>query len=742
MQRRLLLLFPVLLLACCTRQEPLQTPAPPASADAALPGRALLLLSEEAADAFGQEGLPATLDAIGARSLERVFPDAGEFEARHRAAGLHRWYRVSYDPSAPRTKAGAELGALPGVEAVQFPPRKVRTARFNDPYLPDQWHYINDGSQRGFKTGADINVEPVWEQYTGGSSNVIVAVLDGGVDRTHPDLSGVVLSAAEGSRNFVPGYSADRILADDHGTHVAGTIAAINDNGRGGCGIAGGRDGRGGVRIMSCVIFGYEEDEYYGDEDARAIVWAADHGAVIANNSWAFDFDTEQEAREYSRSFLNDKDDPTRVAIDYFIENAGTDAQGRQTGPMKGGVVFFASGNEGWRYCAPSSYEPVIAVGAFGPDGKMPLFSNYGSWVDILAPGGSDSDENWNEWILSTVTERQYAYMTGTSMACPHAAGVAALMVSYFGGPGFTADQLRDALLSGAADDIDLQGRTVGGGRLDALGAFRAMAGQDDPDTDITFTPEYDGNWQIPSHETLSFTVRVNGNASVRLPVSFTSDCPGATASCSYSRVSVSIDALQAEPGDYSFTLAAGKTARSFPFTILPNHAPRLVSAPADLILNAASAAVSTLELDGCFSDPDGETPSLSVTLSDNGIASASLSGTTLTLTPEGYGLATVTLQARDARGATGTATFQILSRNAYQDLDIYPNPVTDWLYVRPGQNKHITVQLYNRLGACVFEQQSVAAGPFIPLDIDLRELPGGTYTLQVNGQSFTIAKL
>lgn len=741
---RFLILSLIPLLACCTRQEPLQTPVPPASEDTALPGQAILLLSEEAADAFGQEALPVSAGTIGVRSLERVFPDAGEFEAKHRAAGLHRWYRVSYDPSAPRTKAGAELGALPGVEAVQFPPRKVRAARFNDPYLSYQWHYANDGRQRGFKAGADINVEPVWEQYTGGNSNVIVAVVDGGVDRSHEDLAGVVLSPAEGSRNFVPGYNEDRIITDDHGTHVAGTIAAINNNGKGVSGIAGGRDGRGGVRIMSCVIFGEEGDSYYGDEDARALVWAADHGAVIANNSWAFDFDSEKEAGDYTRTFLGDGDDPTRLAIDYFIENAGTDAQGRQTGPMKGGVVFFASGNEGWRYGVPSSYDPVIAVGAFGPDGKMPAFSNFGSWVDILAPGGSDSDDNYNEWVLSTVSGGEYGYMPGTSMACPHAAGVAALLVSYFGGPGFTADQLRDALLGGAADDIDLQGRTVGGGRLDALGAFQAMAGQDDPSTDeISFTADYDGDWQIPSHETLTLTVRVNGNASSRLPVSFSSDCPGATASCTYSRVSISIDALQAEPGDYSFTLQAGKkTARSFPFTILPNHAPQPVRVPADQILNAASAAVSTLDLSGCFTDPDGERPTLRVSLSGDDVISASLSGTTLTLTPEGYGLATVTLRASDARGAAGTASFQVLTRNAYQDLDIYPNPVTDWLHVRPGQDKHLSVQLYNRLGACVFERGSVTAGPFAPLDIDLRGLPGGTYTLHVNGQSYTVAKL
>ena len=735
----------MLLFAGCARQELLPVPDPEAApADNTLPGQALLLLSDEAADAFGQQAPPASLDGLGVRCLERVFPDAGEFEAKHRAAGLHRWYRVSYDPAASRTKAGEALGALPGVEAVQFPPRRVRTALpFNDPHLSLQWNYFNDGSMRGFKAGADIHVVPVWEQYTAGSSDVIVAVVDGGVDRSHEDLAGVVLSAAEGSRNFVPGYAPERITADDHGTHVAGTIAAVNDNGKGVAGIAGGRNGRGGVRIMSCVIFGDDDTAYYGDEDARALVWAADHGAVIANNSWAFDFDSEKDAADYARYFISTRDDPTKSAIDYFIANAGTDAQGRQTGPMKGGVVFFASGNEGWQYAAPSCYDPVIAVGAFGPDGKMPEFANYGPWVDILAPGGSDSDSAYEEWILSTVAGGEYAYFPGTSMAAPHAAGVAALLVSYFGGPGFTPDQLKEALLNGAVDDIDLQGRTVGGGRLDALGAFSAMQGQGDPDdATISFSTDYSGSWQIPSHETLTLTVSVNGNGSARLPVTFSSDCPGATASCTYSRVSVSIDALRAEPGDYSFTVRAGSgTARTFPFTILPNHAPRPVLAPEDRILNAASAAVSTVDLSGCFEDPDGETPVLKILLSGDDILSATLSGTTLTLTPKGYGLATVTLEASDARGASCTASFRVLARNDYRDLDIYPNPVTDWLHVRPGRDRTLSVQLYNRLGACVYEREGAAAGPFAPLDIDMRALPGGSYTLSVNGQAFTIAR-
>ncbi len=437
-----------------------------------IPGTAVVLVSEEAAESFADAPRTKAFDAIGIEQIERVFPDAGEFEARHRAAGLHRWFRVTYDPSVPQTKAGDDLSTLPGVEAVDFPHEKVKMSSFNDPYLYHQWNYINTAQKRKFKAGADINVEQVWEQYTAGSSNVIVAVVDGGVDRSHEDLAGVVLSPSEGSHNFVSGYSGTQMFADEHGTHVAGTIAAVNNNGIGVCGVAGGNNGQGGVRIMTLPMFGPRDNDE-GD-DASAIVWAADHGAVIMNCSWGYVARTESQARRIAQQF-NSSSSALRSAIDYFIANAGMDSRGRQTGPMAGGVIFFASGNDGFRYGTPASYEPVVAVGAFGPDGKMPRFSNYGDWVDLLAPGGSDSSSRGEEWVLSTIPTNNYAFMPGTSMATPHASGVAALLVSYFGGQGFTNDMLKEAMINGANPNaINRQGRAAGG-KLDALGAFNYM---------------------------------------------------------------------------------------------------------------------------------------------------------------------------------------------------------------------------------------------------------------------------
>ncbi|MBP5625537.1 MAG: S8 family serine peptidase [Bacteroidales bacterium] len=700
-------------------------------------GEAILLLTEEAADGFGSAPHTKALDAIGVGRIERIFPDAGEFEERHRAAGLHRWYRVTYDPAVSRTKAGDDLRGIPGVEDVSFP-IPVKRMSFNDPYLHYQWNYINIGRFDGFKFGADINIEPVWERYTAGTGDVVVAVIDGGVDQAHEDLAGVVLSTSEGSRSFVYGYPETKIFADDHGTHVAGTIAAVNNNGIGVCGVAGGRNGKGGARIMTLPMFGPRESD--SGNDAAAMVWAADHGAVIMNCSWGYVCDTESEARQVHEQFSSSPS-ALRSAIDYFIANAGKDTQGRQTGLMAGGVVFFASGNDGYRYGAPASYEPVVAVGAFGPDGKMPRFSNYGEWVDLLAPGGSDSDHA-DEWILSTTPPDNYSYMSGTSMACPHVSGVAALLVSYFGGQGFTNDMLKSALLMGAdPDGIDRQGRPAGN-KLDALGAFEYMQGElnEDPGK-ISFTSRYTGDWRFKSHERRKLQIRIVGNSRLKLPVKVETDCPGLTYSSSLASVDVELNALKAESGDYTLTIRVGdKIKKVYPFTILPNNAPQQVTPMEDFIVNANSAAAFSIDLDKYFLDPDGETLDYTVHVSGAPIITTEIKEHLLTINPGGYGLATVEIQASDARKAFCTATLQVLGRDRYRAWDIFPNPVTDWLHVRPGSLKNIAVRLVNLSGVCVYEH-STAAGPFQPLDIDMQDLPGGVYSLNVNGETFTIVK-
>lgn len=418
---------------------------------------------EEAADIFG-----SSLDALGIVSLERVYPDAGKWEARHRKAGLHRWYRLAYDPEVrTATKAAADFSSLPGVVYAE-PERQIKsTSFFNDQYAVRQWALKNDGTKPNSVAGCDINVEPVWDNYTAGKPNVIVAVMDLGVDITHPDLApNCIPVGPEGSQSFVTGYeSTVNNMPGDHGTHVAGVIAAVNNNEIGICGIAGGYDGQ-GVKILSLAVLKenpHDPDHPIGGKANEALVWAADHGAVISQNSWGYVYSSEEEALKGSAGYI-------KSAIDYFNTYAGCDEDGNQLpdSPMKGGVIFFSAGNDAWSMGWPAADERVIAVGSTGINFNRAYYSNYGDWVDICAPGG---DSKQNALIFSTVMNGGYANMQGTSMACPHVSGVAALLVSHFGGPGFTNEMLKERLLGGAAKNKVAASQKIGP-MLDALGAF------------------------------------------------------------------------------------------------------------------------------------------------------------------------------------------------------------------------------------------------------------------------------
>lgn len=412
-------------------------------------------------------------------SLERLFNDYGCAE-RTRKAGLDLWYVVRFEGDSERIVA--DFGRTEGVIHAEPVGRVSRTdtwtvvqpdpdrheaaagertdnAPFDDPLFRRQWALRNDGTTHTQAVaGADIDILPAWEQSTG-SSDVIVAVMDEGVQYNHPDLEANMWSGI--GRNFCLGANPDRISWGAHGTHVAGTIAAVNNNGIGICGTAGG-SGRGdGARIMTCEIFHPSDRQqnatFYGIADA--IKYSADNGAVISQNSWNLD-------GSWSAVLWKERFQVLIDAIDYFIRYAGMSPDGEtQVGPMAGGVVIFAAGND---YAAggyyPASHEPCICVGAMTCTFMPATYTNYGSNVDIAAPGGGPwsyggfTDASQCD-ILSTYPTDMgdcytpgYAYMQGTSMACPHVSGIAALIVSRFGGPGFTNEQLKDILFHSTRD--------------------------------------------------------------------------------------------------------------------------------------------------------------------------------------------------------------------------------------------------------------------------------------------------
>lgn len=443
-----------------------------------VPGKAVIKVSEELWNAL--ESGERDVELMPGASIRRTFAHGGRYEDRMRRAGLHLWLDVEFDEAIPLTKAGGSLLDVEGVELVEFMPVTSRSDvsyPFDDPNLKKQWHYWNKGNVlTGLEAGCDVNVFPAWERGVVGSGNVVVAVIDGGVDFNHEDLAGNMWEGKDTLGNTIHGYNfvydSYTINPESHGTHVAGTIAAVNNNGIGVSGIAGGNAAEGikGASIMSCQIFDGED----GGNGAAAIVWAANNGAVIAQNSWGYPHEENPD--------LTDTPEYMKAAIDYFNSSAGCDEEGNQLpdSPMKGGVVFFSAGNESRSMGYPASYQECIAVSGIAGDYTLAYYSNFGDWVDISAPGG---DAYKSQYVYSTVVNDSYDSYQGTSMACPHVSGVAALILSEFGGPGFTREDLIDRLLTTAAD-ISLPADEMGAGMVDASAAV-AHYGEDLPNVPV-----------------------------------------------------------------------------------------------------------------------------------------------------------------------------------------------------------------------------------------------------------------
>ena len=696
--------------------------------------------------------------------LTRLFPYAGEYEERTRLMGLHKWYIVELPKEVSVQEAERIFSSAQEVElaefslratllddgpALEYPvpfaaPSPAASLPFDDPNLAQQWHYINDGSKAGMVAGCDVDVQAVWENYTSGASDVIVSVVDGGIDYNHPDLAANMWtdpSSGMHGRDFISGTTID---PHNHGTHVAGTIGAVNNNGIGVCGLAGGDYRRGvpGVSLMSCQIFSTDPAKKgLGANTPYAIKWSADNGAVISQNSWGYDYDYNGDG-EITGNELEDLKNSTipaslKEAIDYFIKYAGCDNQGNQKpdSPMKGGVVIFAAGNDHVPYTNPADYEPILAVTSAGADYARAYSSCYGDCADIIAPGG---DYTKGFQVMSTLPEGKYGLMQGTSMACPHVSGVAALIISNLGGQGFTNDRLKELLLTTTNDEV-LAYNTypMGAGMVSATNAIdgsRDVVHELEPEAGNSLT------LKVSQVRDLAFTVKNPTGHALRL--SLTPQIPGfSVVQESSKRIVVTVDGTAAAQKEYeksrefkcTLTVACDQEpdqlhSVEFSVSLQGNNAPVLLRPLSGIVVDELGVS-SKVKLSSFFFDADGET--LVYTIGKCSLGEFEVSGDQVRFKAESYGVDNVEITATDSFGARISGTMPVLVRDGSRTLDIYPNPVSETLYVRASGAFDGKVRLYSESGAlCV--DQAITSDPFSPAGIDVRALSAGVYTVNV----------
>lgn len=821
----------------------------------------------------GVKSVDNALADLNVKSVSRLFKSDPRFVKRERESGIDKWYEIVFDENMPLTKAAESVVGLEGVEYAEFDYKIKNTSEpiytfatnppFDDPRSTEtyQWHYQNNGTNAGTVAGSDINLYNAYNRYgITGSPEVIVAIVDGGIQYNHPDLA-QNMWVNEAELNGQPGVDDDgngyvddiygynfmypgALTSHDHGTHVAGTVGAVNNNGVGVVGVAGGNGSPdSGIRMISCQIFD-SRNELGSGNSASAIKYGADNGAVIAQNSWGLD----KENAYYLPQ-------ATQAAIDYFIEYAGKDADGNQVGPMNGGIVIFAAGNDDHHTMAsPAFYEKVLAVAAVGADYELAYYSNVGDWVDITAPGG----DAWkNKYVYSTMPNSYYGIMQGTSMACPHVSGIAALVVSALGGPGFTPERLKEILLDACDPDSlyaynpEWEGM-LGRGLINtewALSALSTVAPEkisrfeveapssniieltigvpsdtddghashihvfysktpfssidfdnipsditeisynvqdmenagDDPMvkrvllTDLDFSATYyiaaaasdraknmselsevesvtTGENHAPvieiSSEDKDFIVRTHETKVLNIPVydpdghsieyDLNSDAKKIADELIDSVLTITINGWDIPNGSYVVDIKVTdeyglSTEDSFAFTVQENKAPVVINELPGLCINGLDGSL-TINMNEYISDPDGDSVEFAVEVDPNYIAKVTVTDGIFEINPLDYGTANIKVIASDDVGASVETSFSILVREGSEIVDVYPNPVYNNLYVRPGTEGSYKVVISNTAGGVLFND-TIELSPFSPLQVSMSEQPVGTYYVSVISQ-------
>lgn len=407
------------------------------------------------------------------------------------------WYSVSVPVGTSMQQALAFWQSHPNV-AIVTPDFELTTQSIpNDPSFGSLWGLSNNGSQGGL-LNADINIEPAWA--LGTATSIVTAVIDTGVDYTHPDLASNIWSNTDevagngidddgnGFVDDVRGWDfvnndSDPMDDNGHGTHVAGTIGAVGNNGIGVTGVAW------TASIMPLKFLDQSGSGSLSDA-IKAIQYARVNGAKIINASWG--------GGGFSSALQS--------AISQFITS--------------GGLFVAAAGNEATNNDVtpsyPANYQGVISVGASTRTDTRASFSNYGTSVDVFAPGQS---------ILSTLPGNRYGSLSGTSMATPQVAGALALLWGQ--NPTLSATTISQALINSTDNVLRASNSTHGRINVGAAAtSLRASNPTTPPTTPPPTTPVsrsfgIQGNFAIADATAAGasvqrFTINVNENIRIQ----------------------------------------------------------------------------------------------------------------------------------------------------------------------------------------------------------------------------------
>ena len=431
-----------------------------------------VLVSDDPADYTGDQVLVVYTDGscqvITYSDDEALAEGLAQLAARSGVALVQPNYSYSSTALTTDDALGSQQWALSNDGSFYMEEAANRYPVYDDPFrtpsLPGQWTPPTGqpgmgqmgsrgtaASQTTAAAGVDIDVETAWDLYDGGSRDVVIALIDTGVDTGHEDLSGILWvnedeipgngidDDGNGYVDDINGWNfyhnsnvIDTGSEDSHGTHGAGTIAAQADNGVGIAGIVQSDH----VKIMVLKALGGAEGTGTTQSIIQAIQYAEANGASICNLSLGSQWDDRALYQTMAASSM------------LFVVAAGNDGTNTDVRPS---------------YPASYDLDNIISVANLNYDGTLHSSSNYGTVsVDLAAPG---------TYILSTTADGGYGYMTGTSMAAPMVTAAAAMVYSYF--DGITLAGVKEILLSSAQTLDSLEGLTATGGMLD-LGAAMA----------------------------------------------------------------------------------------------------------------------------------------------------------------------------------------------------------------------------------------------------------------------------